>query len=58
MATRRKVFKPTSRIRQARQLFAEFMAALLEGRVQADKLREVEDSRGRVARLDYDDPNG
>ena len=38
--------------------FAEFMADLLDGTINAEKLIEVRDGQGRLVLLQYDDPNG
>jgi len=57
MASRRKVYNPKERLRKARQLYAAFIAELLDGTVTATKLIESEDGKGRL-RITYDDPNG
>jgi hypothetical protein len=61
MATRRKNFAaeprlPKNRRKRAIVLYHEFLAALLSGKVAANKL--VERIRDRQLELDYDDPNG
>jgi hypothetical protein len=35
-----------------------FISDLMEGRIQASKYIEVKDSNGKLARIDYDDPDG
>lgn len=57
MASRRKQFNPKGKAETVTHLYAEFIADLLEGKVVATRLFEVENGGGRK-RLEYDDPNG
>ena len=56
MATRRKRFVPKVLARKARNLYAAFIGALLEGSVKATRLVSGRD--GERLTLSYDDPNG
>lgn len=56
MASRRKTFIPKGKHNEPSQTYAEFMAALLEGRVKAEKL--IVRGNARRVELAYDDPNG
>ena len=38
--------------------FAEFMADLLDGTINAERIIEVRDGQGRLVLLQYDDPQG
>jgi hypothetical protein len=58
MATRRKLFVPEVIARKDVNLYAAFIKALLDGRVQAIKLIETRLARRNRLRLAYDDPNG
>lgn len=58
MATRRKLFVPDVTARKDVTLYAAFIKALLDGRVQAIKLIETRLARRNRLRLSYDDPNG
>ncbi len=56
MATRRKRFTPPERTRRPEQVYAAFIARLLDGTVKADKL--IERRNDKRVELTYDDPNG
>jgi hypothetical protein len=63
MASARKPYartKPEHAGLPASEVFerACFIDDLLNGRVRATAVHELRDGRGRLVRLDYDDPNG
>ena len=58
MATARKPFTPSKSSLAEREVYREFIDALVVTRtIVANKLVDTKDSKGKV-KLDYDDPNG
>lgn len=58
MATARKPFTPSKTSLAEREVYREFIDALVVTRtVASTKLVDTKDNKGKV-KLDYDDPNG
>ncbi len=58
MASRRKTFVPKGKANEPSATYAEFMAALLAGRVKAEKLIVTTPGNSGHVKFEYDDPNG